>query len=79
MLPLRLMSERVIGWGKRMQRARMDLNLSLEEAGVRMGVTRSTLTSWEAERTSPTLDQIETIARVLSVSSAHLVFGKRAA
>lgn len=62
-----------------MSKARADLELSLEEAAVRMGVTRSTLSSWEAERTSPALNQIEDVARVLKISPSHLLFGYRLA
>lgn len=62
-----------------MTKARKDLDLSLEEAAVRMGVSRSTLSSWEMERTSPGILEIEKVARVLSIAPSLLVFGKRAA
>ena len=67
---------KVIGWGERMKKAREALGLSVEQAAVRIGVTRTTLASWEREDTSPDLPRISQIARELHIEAAYLVFGR---
>lgn len=70
------MSKTLTGWGERMRKARDDMGLSVEQAAVRIGVTRTTLASWEREDTSPDLADVSQIARALQIEAAYLVFGR---
>jgi len=70
---------KIVGWGRRIAKARADLGLSVEQCAARLGITRNTLASWEAERTSPYLTEVPDIARKLNVSASLLVFGRERA
>ena len=67
---------KIAGWGERMRRAREGIGLTVEQAAVRIGVTRTTLASWERETTSPDLGRVSQIARELQIDAAYLVFGR---
>lgn len=70
------MTDKLSGWGARIAKARADLGLTVEQCAVRLGVTRQTLASWEAERTSPSIADVGDIASKLAISPSRLVFGR---
>jgi transcriptional regulator with XRE-family HTH domain len=63
--------------GSRIGAARRAAGLTLEEVGAKVGVTKQSVSYWEADETSPRADLLAELAKVLGVSVGHL-FGERA-
>ena len=56
--------------GQRIQELRKGLNLSQEELGERMGVSRQAISKWEGDQTIPELDKL--IALSKQIGRAHV-------
>jgi len=54
--------------------ARVNANLTQDEAAARIGVTKATIRNWEKGRSYPTAHQIEIIQREYGVPYDHLNF-----
>lgn len=65
---------------KRIRAAREAAGLSQEDVARAVGVSRAAVAQWELEkpekRTSPTMDKMEALARVLNVNPLWLAFGE---
>lgn len=58
---------------RRFKKARKMNNLKLTVAAQRLGVSQPTLSSWEAGRKSPTLENLEKMAELYGVSTDYLL------
>ena len=50
-------------FGKRLKELRVSKNMSQEEPGKRMGVTKQTISNWENEKITPALDMFEKLVK----------------
>lgn len=53
--------------------ARKSQNLTLKDAAAKLGVSPSTLGAWEAERKSPSIESLESMAELYRVSTDYLL------
>ena len=58
---------------ERLKAARKGRNLTLEQLGSQLEVTKQTVSRWEKGERYPALDVLYTIAEVLGVSSDYLL------
>jgi transcriptional regulator with XRE-family HTH domain len=63
------------GYGKRIQRARLDANKTQPELADALGVHPDTVRRWESERSTPADAQFVRIARVTRVTASWLLYG----
>ena len=63
---------------RRFQEARKINNLSMVEAGEKLGVSQPTISAWEAERKCPSVDAVERMADLYGVTTDFLL-GRSAA
>ncbi len=54
--------------------ARVNAGLSQEQAAERLNVTKDTLRSWEKGRTFPTIEKIQMIEKLYSITYADIIF-----
>lgn len=57
-----------------MKAARINVNLSQEEAATRLGVSKATIINWENGRSFPDVMQLKRIEEVYGVSYNNLLF-----
>ena len=57
----------------RFREARKQNNLKLTEAAKLLGISQPTLSAWEAERKSPSIDGLENMAELYGVSTDYLL------
>lgn len=62
--------------GERLQRYRKSLNLSQEELGQRLLVSRQTISQWETDQTLPTVDNLMRLKELFGVSIDTLLSGE---
>ena len=62
-----------MGFGKNINRLRKKQGYSQEELGEKIGVTRQTISKWELEQTSPSLNDLNKIAEFFSVKIDDLI------
>lgn len=60
--------------GKHIKRNRENAKLSQTEVAARMGVTRQTISSWEINRTQPSIQDVERLAQIFECS-IHDILG----
>ena len=58
---------------RRFREARKQNNLKLTEAAKLLGISQPTLSAWEAERKSPSIDGLENMAELYGVSTDYLL------
>ena len=58
---------------RRFREARQLNNLKVTEAAERLGISQPTLSAWEGERKSPTLDNLEHMAELYGVTTDYLL------
>lgn len=58
---------------KNILKLRKALNLSQEELAFRTGVSRQTISKWEASDCNPSMSSIEAVARGLNISTSILM------
>lgn len=63
-------------FGDRLTLAREAFGLSPEQLAWRIGVRRSTITSWEDDRAEPRANRMQTLSGVLNVSLVWLMTGE---
>jgi len=61
--------------GGRIARARIAIDLDLQEAAERVGVTHETYENWELDRDEPRANRLAMLAGCLSVSPTWLLYG----
>lgn len=57
-----------------LEAARVNANLTQDEAASRIGVTRQTLLNWEKNRTAPTISQCRIIESVYGIPLENIFF-----
>lgn len=60
-------------FGERLKRLRQLKNLSQEELGKRLGVSKQTVSNWEIENVTPSLDMFENVARFFDTTPNYLL------
>lgn len=60
-------------FGERLKQLRQLKNLSQEELGKRLGVSKQTVSNWEIENVTPSLDMFENIARLFDTTPNYLL------
>ncbi len=61
--------------GERIAEGRRALGISQEELGGRVGVSRQTVSRWEAGEAKPSVEAVMALCEALSVSSDYFIFG----
>lgn len=64
-----------MGFGQRVRDLRRDRNMTQGDVAQALGVTRPTVTTWEAGKSKPHIDTLEQLAKVLGTTSAWLLNG----
>ena len=59
--------------GQRIQELRKGLNLSQEELGERMGVSRQAISKWEGDQTIPELDKLIALSKLFGLTLGQLL------
>lgn len=59
--------------GQRIQELRKGLNLSQEELGERMGVSRQAISKWEGDQTIPELDKLIALSKLFGLTVGQLL------
>lgn len=54
--------------GEKIQKYRKDLNLSQEELGQKLLVSRQTISLWEKDQTVPTIDNLMRLSDIFGIS-----------
>lgn len=62
-----------ISFPEQLKRFRSQKNMTQDELGVAVGVSRFTILDWEAGKRTPTIDMLPKISEVLDVSIADLI------
>ena len=60
-------------FGERLRGLRISKGLSQEELGKRLGVRKQTISNWEIEDATPTLDMFQNIARFFDTTPNYLL------
>ena len=63
--------------GQRIQELRRGLNLSQEELGERMGVSRQAISKWEGDQTIPELDKLIALSKLFGLTVGQLLGGEQ--
>lgn len=67
------------GYGFKIREIRKSTNMSQEELGTKIGVTKSFISKLENEKTEPSLEMLNKIAKALDVDIAELFPNKKKA
>ena len=59
--------------GKNILKCRKKLGLSQEQLGEKIGVTRQTISNWELGETTPNIEQIKILSKILNISIDELL------
>lgn len=59
--------------------ARVNANLSQEEAAKLIGVSKATLQNYEKGETIPSWDTVDTISRVYNFPASYIIFARKLA
>ena len=70
------MAQLVETFGDRLRKLRQDKGLLQSELGAQIGVTKNHISRYERGYASPNLDNLERLARALSVTLDFLVYGE---
>ena len=62
--------------GQRISLYRKKLNISQEELGARLGVSRQAVSKWETGRGLPSVDLLEPLAEALDLTVSELLSGR---
>jgi len=60
-------------FGERLKTLRISKGLSQDELGKRLGVRKQTISNWEIENATPSLDKFEIIARFFDTTPNYLL------
>ena len=58
---------------RRLKQARQNINMRLTDAAQNLGVSQPTLSAWESERKSPSLDMLVKAAELYGVTTDYLL------
>jgi transcriptional regulator with XRE-family HTH domain len=62
--------------GKRIQAARKKANLTQRQVGAALGITDAAVSEWERDESSPEIDRLAKLVRVLKTTAKWLVDGQ---
>ena len=60
-------------FGERLRILRLEKGISQKELGKRFGVTKQTVSNWEIENVTPTLDMFQSIAQFFDTTPNYLL------
>ena len=60
-------------FGERLKKLRIQKGLSQEELGKRLGVSKQTVSNWEIENVTPSLDMFENVVRLFDTTPNYLL------
>ncbi len=63
--------------GERILKLRKENNISQEELGFKINVSRQTISKWENNETSPDLNNLKSLAKLFNVSTDYLINGNK--
>ncbi len=63
--------------GERILKLRKEKNISQEELGFKINVSRQTISKWENNESSPDLNNLKSLAKLFDVSTDYLVNGNK--
>jgi len=63
--------------GERILSLRKEYNISQEELGFKINVSRQTISKWENNESSPDLNNLKALAKLFNVSTDYLVNGNK--
>lgn len=63
--------------GERILKLRKENNISQEELGFKINVSRQTISKWENNETSPDLNNLKSLAKIFNVSTDYLINGNK--
>ena len=64
-----------MGYGRRICKLRQLKNITQKELASKLYVTDKTISSWEANRTEPSLEMIIKLSEILECSASYLLYG----
>ena len=64
-----------MNYGERISKLREDKNITQKELASKLYVTDKTISSWESNRTEPSLEMIISLSEVLECSATYLLYG----
>lgn len=64
-----------MNYGERINKLRQTKNITQKELASKLYVTDKTISSWEANRTEPSLDMIIKLSEILECSASYLLYG----
>ena len=64
-----------MGYGERISKLRQDKNITQRQLASKLFVTDKTISSWESNRTEPSLEMIIRLSEVLECSASYLLYG----
>ena len=62
-------------YGKRISKLRQDKNITQKDLASRLYVTDKTISSWESNRTEPSLEMLIKLSEVLECNASYLLYG----
>lgn len=66
-----------MNYGERISKLRQNKNITQKELALKLYVTDKTISSWEANRTEPSLDMIMRLSELLECSASYLLYGDK--
>ena len=64
-----------MNYGKRISKIRQSKNITQKELASKLYVTDKTISSWESNRTEPSLEMIIKLSEILECSASYLLYG----
>ena len=64
-----------MNYGERISMLRQNKNITQKELASRLYVTDKTVSSWELNRTEPSLEMIIKLSEILECSASYLLYG----
>ena len=64
-----------MNYGERISMLRQNKNITKKELASRLYVTDKTVSSWELNRTEPSLEMIIKLSEILECSASYLLYG----
>lgn len=66
-----------MNYGERISKLRQSKNITQKELALKLYVTDKTISSWESNRTEPSLEMIVKLSEILECSASYLLYGNK--
>ena len=66
-----------MNYGERISKLRQGKNITQKELALKLYVTDKTISSWESNRTEPSLEMIVKLSEILECSASYLLYGNK--